>query len=163
MKRYLPFLIAVLIGSPSLYARSGTALTGSGAPTVQDRGQYQNQQDDQNRGYDQRDRDDRWRRDRDRFGDNDRRAVREWYWQHRDRPPMGFRDRDRRLEFEPRFQPGFVFDWQMRRNARPVPYELVQRLAPPPPGYRYVVIGGHICLIDSGYRIHDVIHLEFNY
>jgi hypothetical protein len=34
---------------------------------------------------------------------------------------------------------------------------------PPPRGYRYVFIGGHACLIDSGYRVHDVIHFELNY
>jgi hypothetical protein len=26
-----------------------------------------------------------------------------------------------------------------------------------------VVIGGHVCLIDRGYRVHDAIHLEFSF
>jgi hypothetical protein len=29
--------------------------------------------------------------------------------------------------------------------------------------YRYVFIGGHACLIDSRYRVHDVIHFELNF
>ena len=28
---------------------------------------------------------------------------------------------------------------------------------------RYVFIGGHACLIDSRYRVHDVIHFELNF
>jgi hypothetical protein len=26
-----------------------------------------------------------------------------------------------------------------------------------------VVIGDHVCLIDRGYRIHDVLHFELNF
>jgi hypothetical protein len=50
----------------------------------------------------------------------------------------------------------------LRRMARPVPEDLLYQLPPPPRYCRYVVIGGHVCLVDEGYRVRDVIHLEFN-
>jgi hypothetical protein len=98
-------------------------------------------------------------RDHDRFDDNDRRVAREWYEHHRDRPPVGFRERDRLEEqHEALLREGFVLDTGFRGRMRPVPAGL--RLPPPPRHQRYVVIGGHIVLIDDGYRVHDVIHLE---
>ncbi len=51
----------------------------------------------------------------------------------------------------------------MRHAIRPVPHDLYIRLAPPPPGYRYVMIGDHVVLVDRSYRIHDVLHFELNF
>lgn len=112
----------------------------------------------------------RWRQDNDRdrddhheFRDRDRRAAHDWYEHHRDHEPRGFRRGDWLApEYESRLRVGFVLDRDMRRRAYPVPDDLLYELPPCPPHYRYVVIGGHVCLVDRGYRVHDLIHLEFN-
>jgi len=147
----------------------------SAAGAAQNRGY---QQDDQNRGYqndqnrgNQNDqgRRNRWQDDQNRgrenhnrFDDHDRQAAREWYEQHRDY--RGVRENDRLTpEYENRLREGYVMDYQMRRMARPAPYELVQRFGPPPPGYRYVIVNGHVVLVDRGYRVHDVMHFELNF
>jgi hypothetical protein len=98
----------------------------------------------------------------DRFNDHDRAQARDWYQHHHD----AFRVREGRYwhrEWEPNIHEGFVFTPEMRRGFRPVPHDLLVRLGPAPPGYRYVVIGDHVCLIDGGYRIHDVLHFELNF
>jgi Ni/Co efflux regulator RcnB len=120
--------------------------------------------DQDNRGQDSQDRDhhDRDHHDHDRFDDHDRQAARDWYRDHHD----AFRNDEGRYwhqEWEPNIREGFVFTREMRRAVRPVPRDLYARLAPPPRGYRYVVIGHHICLVDGGYRIHDVLHFELNF
>jgi len=63
-------------------------------------------------------------------------------------------------DYENRLQPGYVLDNDMRGMSRPAPIELTRGLGAAPRGYRYVVIGGHVVLIDSGYRVHDTIHLH---
>ena len=155
MKRYLLILVAVFIVTTGTIARGGAPRLGwaGSAAAARDRGQ--------DRDDERRDRDDRNRHDHDRFDDRDRQAAREWYEHHRDRHE--FRDRDRwSPEYEGRMREGYVLDSEMRRMCRPVPAELTYRLGPCPRGYRYVIVGGHVCLIDEGYRVHDVIHLEFN-
>jgi hypothetical protein len=99
--------------------------------------------------------------DHDRFDDHDRAGARDWYKGHHD----AFRHDEGRYwhrEWEPNIHEGFVFTPEMRRAFRPVPRDLLVRFGPPPPGYRYVIIGDHVCLIDRGYRIHDVLHFELN-
>lgn len=105
---------------------------------------------------------DRDHHDHDRFDDHDRGQARDWYQHHHD----AFRVKEGRYwhrEWEPDIREGFVFTPEMRRGFRPVPHDLLVRLGPAPPGYRYVVIGDHVCLIDDGYRIHDVLHFELNF
>ncbi len=105
---------------------------------------------------------DRDHRDHDKFDDNDRRVAHEWYEAHHDHPPAGFRDRDRlEAEHEERLKEGYVLDQDFRGRIHPVPSGL--RLPRPPRNQRYVVIGGHVVLIDNGYRVHDVIHLEVKF
>jgi hypothetical protein len=106
-------------------------------------------------------------RDRDhdhpRFEDHDRQVVRGWFTEHHDHLPRGLRNPDRLPpELEPRLQVGVVLDRDMRHRIHPVPEELLERLPPCPRHYRYVIIGGHICLIDDGYHVSDVIHFELN-
>jgi len=97
-----------------------------------------------------------------RFDDRDREAAREWYQEHRSY--RGLRDEDRLSpEYEDRLRDGYVMDYQMRRWARPAPYELVERFGPPPPGYRYMIVNNHLVLVDRGYRVHDVMHFELNF
>lgn len=105
---------------------------------------------------------DRDRHDHDRFDDHDRQGARDWYRDHHD----AFRHDEGRYwhrEWEPNIREGFVLTPEMRRGIRPVPRDLYGRFAPPPRGYRYVIIGDHVCLVDRGYRIHDVLHFELNF
>lgn len=101
-------------------------------------------------------------RDHDRrFDDHDRRFAHDYYEHHRHE--RGFRDRDRlSREYESRLREGYVLDPYLRTRIYAAPRDMVRGFGPPPPGWRYVVIGGHVMLIDPGYRIHDMIHLEFN-
>jgi hypothetical protein len=99
--------------------------------------------------------------DHDRFDDHDRAAAHDWYHDHH----TYFRHDEGRYwhgEWEPNIHEGFVFTPEMRRAFRPVPHELLVRLGPAPHGWRYVVIGDHVCLVDADWRIHDVLHFELN-
>ncbi|MHB8653684.1 MAG: hypothetical protein ACYDA9_07385 [Terriglobia bacterium] len=93
------------------------------------------------------------------FNEDQRRYARTYYTQHEQdfRQPEQWNDDDERL-----IQPGYVLDPEMRRWARPAPYDMIRGLGPPPRGYRYVVLGGHVILVDSGYRVHDAIHFDIN-
>ena len=102
--------------------------------------------------------------DRPRFEDRDRQAARGWYTERHGHLPPGLRDRDRLPPWlESRLQVGIVLDRDMRHRIRPVPEELLERLPPCPRHYRYVIIGDHICLIDDGFHVSDVIHFELNF
>lgn len=164
--RYLAILLAIFVGPSVVSARSASAPAAPMGGAAFTGGQYQDRDDAGRGGQDRRwqqDDNDRYRNNRDRFRDRDRQAARDWYDRHRDRPPHGFREREWLApEYESRMRIGYVLDPEMRRMARPIPGDLRYRLAPPPPHYRYVVIGGHVCLVDEGYRIHDVIHMELN-
>lgn len=104
------------------------------------------------------------RNEHNRFDDHDREAMRGWYTEHHDRLPRGFRDRDRLSDdFERRLTVGFVLTPEYRRRVVVVPDDLYRRLPPPPRGYRYVVIGGHICLVDHDWRVADVVHFELGF
>ena len=65
-------------------------------------------------------------------------------------------------DYEKRLQPGYVLDNDMRGMSRPAPPEMMRGFGPAPQGYRYVVIGGQVVLIDNGYRVHDAIHFDIN-
>jgi hypothetical protein len=128
---------------------------------AQDRGRDEgNRRDDDKRVERQ---DNQNRRDDHRFKDNERQAAREWYQQHRDRPPVGFRDRDRlapdRLA---RLQAGQMLDRDLRKDAHPVPRDLLSRLSPAPRGYRYLVVGGHVVLVDDHYNVQDLIRFDID-
>jgi len=108
------------------------------------------------------DRHDQGRHDHDRFDDRDRNAARDWYHSH----PSAFRQDEGRYwrrDWEPNIHEGFVLNRDMRRAVRPVPRDLLIRLGPAPRGYRYVIVGDHVVLVDGGYRIHDVLHFELNF
>ena len=65
--------------------------------------------------------------------------------------------------YETRLQPGYVLDRDMRRMSRPAPYAMIRGFGAAPRGYRYIIIGGHVVLVDSGYRVHDTIRFELNF
>ena len=113
---------------------------------------------DRNRGQNDQDQN-RW--DRGGFNDHDRDATRGWYNEHRRRPPVGLRRIDRLPPYlEARLRIGGVLVPMLRSRIHAVPADLLYRLPRAPRGYRYVIIGGHVCLIDTGYRVRDMIWLE---
>jgi hypothetical protein len=122
----------------------------------------QNRGNDRNRGQGQRNENrgqtkKRYRR----FNQRQQQYARTYYNQNQNHE--AFRRDDRwNDDYERRIQPGYVLDDDMRRMSRPAPYEMTRGMGRPPRGYRYIVIGGHVILVDSGYRVHDAIHFEIN-
>jgi Ni/Co efflux regulator RcnB len=95
------------------------------------------------------------------FDDKDRQTTNEWFNQHKDRPPVGFRNQDRlSADQESRLREGAVLDKDLRKKVHPVPEDLGRRLPPPPRDHRYVAIGGHVGLIDNHFQVKAVIHLH---
>ena len=95
------------------------------------------------------------------FNQRQQEAARTYYKQHQNeevfRPDSRWNN-----DYENRLRSGYVLDGDMRRMSRTAPIELTRGLGRAPRGYRYVVIGGHVVLVDSGYRVHDTIHLHSN-
>jgi Ni/Co efflux regulator RcnB len=92
-----------------------------------------------------------------RFRDQDRQATDEWVRQHQKRLGAGWRQQDRLSpDLQGRLRAGERLDPELRRHMHPVPADLVRRYGPAPRGYRYVVIGGNVVLIDDGYQVHDL-------
>lgn len=103
------------------------------------------------------------RRRHDRFNDHDQQVTRVWYNDHRSHGPGDFRYEDRlSADEESRFREGTVFDDGLRRRAQAAPQELTRQLPRPPRNHRYVVIGGHVALVDNTNHVKAVIHLHDN-
>ena len=66
-------------------------------------------------------------------------------------------------EYANRLQPGYLLDRDMQRMSRPAPPAMIRGLGRAPWGYRYIVIGGHLVLVDRGYRVQDTIRIELNF
>ena len=95
------------------------------------------------------------------FDDKDRQTTTDWYNQHKDHPPAGFRDKDRlNADQESRLRQGAVLDKDLRKKVHPVPEDLKRKLPPPPNDHRYVAIGGNVGLMDNHYQVKGVIHLH---
>ena len=104
---------------------------------------------------------DRQRDEHRHFDDRDRDVLRDWYRDHSDRFEPGAHDqRWNNEDIERHLQVGRVFDDDMRRWARPVPDELVDRLGPLPRDWRYMMIGYNICIVDRDWTIRDVFHFD---
>ena len=100
-------------------------------------------------------------RGHDRFDDHDQQVTRDWYNQHKDHPSAGFRNEDRlSADEESRLREGAVLDKQLRHRMHSAPHDLVRQLPPPAHNHRYVVIGGHVGLIDNRNHVKAVIHLH---
>ncbi len=156
MKRCLLIFSAWVIGVTGVLTFTSTkALAANGgAAFAREHGQDRDDQDREE--HRDRGRHRGWRHDR--FDNDDRREAHEWYEHHRE-----YQDRDRFApEYEEQLRSGYVLGPELRERCRPVPEDLAYRLGPPPRNCRFVLIGGHICLIDRGYRVRDVIHLELN-
>ena len=145
MKRHLPILLVLFIASTVSFVRSAPAplsLSGGAAAASGEKDDKRNQKPP-------------------KFDDHDRQVARDYANQHKN--DRGFREQDRLSpQYESRLQQGYVMDKDMRKMCLPAPPDLVRGLAPAPSGYGYVVIGGHVCLVDHDYRILDTVHLELN-
>jgi len=91
------------------------------------------------------------------FGDRDRQAMREWYRDHATGPE--FRRRWDR-SWDDRVRVGLVLGPDLQAWARPVPPDLYGRLAPLPRGFRYMIVGDHVVVVDRRWRIRDVNRFE---
>jgi Ni/Co efflux regulator RcnB len=95
------------------------------------------------------------------FDDHDQQVARDWYKEHKDHPPAGFRNSDRlSSDEESRLREGEVLDRNLRKKVHSAPHDLTRRLPPPPSNHRYVAIGGHVGLVDNKNRVKAVIHLH---
>ena len=93
------------------------------------------------------------------FNDRDQQVMRDWYNSHRD--SQEFQGREHwNDQMERRLQVGIVLDPDMRRLARPVPSDLLNRLPPAPRDFRYLIVGDHIVLVDEGWSIRQVFHFD---
>jgi Ni/Co efflux regulator RcnB len=98
------------------------------------------------------------------FDDKDRQTAGDWYKQHKDHPPAGFRDKDRlNADQESRLREGAPLDKDLRNKVHPAPEDLRRSLPEPPPNHRYVAIGGHLGLIDNHFQVKAIIHLHDNH
>lgn len=92
---------------------------------------------------------------------HDQQAARDWYNQHREHAPAGLRNEDRlSADEESRLHEGAVLDRHLRKKVHSAPRDLTRHLPPPAHNHRYVVIGGHVGLIDNENRVQAVIHLH---
>lgn len=66
-------------------------------------------------------------------------------------------------DYSNRIQPGYILDPDMRRMNRSAPNDMVLGLGRAPSGYRYIVIGGHVVLVDNEYRVHDTVSIQLNF
>ena len=99
-----------------------------------------------------------------RFADHDRTGANNWAYHIRNALPAGLRASDRLPpDQQARFGPGYVIDRNMRARVYPAPVALVRTFAPAPRGYRYVVYGGQVVLVDDGYRVADVISFNISF
>jgi Ni/Co efflux regulator RcnB len=95
------------------------------------------------------------------FDEKDRQNASDWYNQHKDHPPTGFRSQDRlNADQESRLREGAPLDKDLRKKVHSAPDDLRRRLPDPPPDHRYVAIGGHLGLIDNHFQVKAIIHLH---
>jgi Ni/Co efflux regulator RcnB len=135
------------------FLTSGLVVAVLGVPALSPSARAQDRPQEQDRAQSQD-------RNQARFQEKDRQSAKDWYEHHRSNAPEGFRSSDRlSSDMESHLRVGVVVDNDLRHRVHPVPPDLLATLTPPPPGYRYVVIGGQICLVDDGWRIHDIINI----
>ena len=88
-------------------------------------------------------------------------ASRDWYKQHQDHPSKGFRKQDQlSADEEARLREGAPLDRSFRKRTYSVPGDLSRNLPKAPRGQRYVVIGGHVVMMDNNRRVTTVIHVH---
>jgi Ni/Co efflux regulator RcnB len=122
----------------------------------------------QDRGQDRRavqaDQDRKAMKGRHSFNDRDRQVTRDWYRRNQRHVGPGWRQRDRLSPaMQARLRRGQRLDPTLRREMHSLPPDLYRQYGPAPRGYRYVIIGGNIVMIDDGYQVQDVFTLTLNF
>jgi hypothetical protein len=134
------------------------ALAGVGGPAYAQYNRNQNQRQDNRNNYVQdNNRNDQYHR----FDNRDRQNFRNWYNRNRSRSPW-VRDRYPR-GWDSRIRPGYRIGPDMWRYYRPVPYDLARTLPLPPPGYRYILLGNRLVLVDSYDTVRDGFTFSFSF
>ena len=99
-----------------------------------------------------------------RFDDRDRRMFQSWYNSRRQNPPAGFRLNDRLPpDLNSRVGIGFRIGPEVAPYYRPIPYDLARRMPLPPRGYKYVMLGNRIVLLDNRNTVRDTFSFQFNF
>lgn len=156
----------------SVLAIALAGVGGSAYAQRNDRNNNQNNRDNQNQNRDQNQRQDnrnnyvqqdnnRNNNQYHRFDARDRQNFQSWYSRNRSRAPWA-NDRYPR-GWDSRIRPGYRIGPDMWRYYRPVPYDLARTLPLPPPGYRYVMLGNRIVLVDNYDTIRDGFSFSFNF
>jgi Ni/Co efflux regulator RcnB len=103
-------------------------------------------------------------RGRPAFSAHDRYNLNDWYREHRDYPPRGFRRQDRLpAKLQSQLAVGAVLAKDLRRRIVPMPDLAIDLLSPPPPECRYVALGGNIVLIEKKtWMVEDFVHFDLN-
>ncbi len=99
----------------------------------------------------------------DQFSDRDRDAVTEWNRNHTSAVNQilgGFGVHVDQGDLDRRLQVGATVDNDLQGRARPAREDLTSRLSVPPRGWRYVVIGDRLCLVDRDWRVHESFHFQ---
>jgi Ni/Co efflux regulator RcnB len=95
------------------------------------------------------------------FNDHDRQVAQDWAKAHQTNAPRGLRSSDRlSAEQESRLQEGKPLDRELRNRSYAVPSDLRRQLPEAPAHHRYVAVGGHVVLVDSGNVVRGVIHIH---
>ena len=102
-----------------------------------------------------------------RFDARDRANVGDWYRarQQQNDLPNGFQSSDLLSSTsESRLRVGELLDPDLRSETLPVPSELLQKLPPAAGDYRYLVLDGHLLLVDQkSWTVSDVLHFELDF
>jgi Ni/Co efflux regulator RcnB len=133
---------------------------------AQDRGQDRRPgaNRDQDRRAIQADQDRKAMQGRHSFNDRDRQVTRDWYQRNQRHVGSGWRQRDRLSPaMQARLRRGQRLDPTLRREMHSLPPDLYRQYGPAPRGYRYVIIGGNIVMIDDAYQVQDVFTLTLNF
>jgi hypothetical protein len=85
--------------------------------------------------------------------------TQDWYRQNQNGAGAEWQDRLSPDE-ERSLRGGQRLNSRLRQRVHWVPDDLSRRYGPAPRGYRYAVIGGHVVLLDNGYRMRKVYRLE---
>ena len=102
-----------------------------------------------------------------RFDARDRANVGDWYrarGQGSDLPD-GFQPGDRLSPAsESRLRVGEILDPDLRSETHTLSSALLEKLPPPAVGYRYLVLDGHLLLVDQkSWNVSDVLHFELDF
>jgi hypothetical protein len=99
--------------------------------------------------------------ERGEFNEHDREGIRDWYRAHANQlEPANSPDRWSLRDVGAYLRVDSVLDEDTRRFAGPVPADLASQLGALPSGWRYVMLGYNVCIVDGGWTIRDVFHFD---